>query len=44
MKEATKVASTSELEDIGQRLEAKSRRFRELLAAGAPWIEGEPLP
>jgi hypothetical protein len=33
MKEATKVASTSELEDIGQRLEAKSRRFREILAA-----------
>ncbi len=33
MKEATKVASTSELEDIGQRLQAKSRRFRELLAA-----------
>ena len=33
MKEATKVASTSELEDIGQRLAAKSRRFRELLTA-----------
>ncbi len=32
MKEATKVASTGELEDIGQRLEAKSRRFRQLLA------------
>ena len=32
MKEATKVATGTELEDIGQRLEAKSRLFRELLA------------
>ncbi len=32
MKEATKVASGTELEDIGQRLEAKSRLFREILA------------
>ena len=32
MKEATKVATGTELEDIGQRLEAKSRRFREILA------------
>ncbi len=31
-KEATKVATGSELEDIGRRLEAKSRLFRELLA------------
>ncbi len=31
MKEATKLASVTELEDIGQRLEAKSRRFGELL-------------
>ncbi len=32
MKEATRVASGTELEDIGQRLEAKSRLFREILA------------
>ena len=32
MKEATKVATGTELEDIGQRLEAKSRLFREILA------------
>ena len=32
MKEATKVASGTELEDVGQRLEAKSRLFREILA------------
>ncbi len=32
MKEATKVATGTELEDIGERLEAKSRLFRELLA------------
>ncbi len=32
IKEATKVASGSELEDIGRRLEAKSRLFREILA------------
>ena len=32
MKEATKVATGSELEDIGERLEAKSRLFREMLA------------
>lgn len=33
MKEATKLASASELEDIGARLETKSERFRKLLAA-----------
>ncbi len=32
MKEATKVATGTELEDVGERLEAKSRLFRELLA------------
>ena len=32
MKEATKVATGTELEDVGQRLEAKNRLFRELLA------------
>ena len=32
MKEATKVATGTELEDIGQRLDAKSRLFREILA------------
>lgn len=32
MKEATKVATGTELEDIGERLEAKSRLFREILA------------
>lgn len=32
MKEATKVATGTELEDIGERLAAKSRMFRELLA------------
>lgn len=31
MKEATRLASVSELEDIGDRLEAKSRVFRQLL-------------
>ncbi len=32
MKEATKVATGTELEDVGERLEAKSRLFREILA------------
>ncbi|MCP3958014.1 MAG: hypothetical protein GY719_09190 [bacterium] len=32
MKEATKVATGTELEDIGERLEAKSRLFQEILA------------
>ena len=32
MKEATKVASGTDLEDIGMRLEAKSQLFREILA------------
>ncbi len=32
MKEATRVATGTELEDIGERLEAKSRLFREILA------------
>lgn len=32
MKEATKVATGTELEDIGERLETKSRLFREILA------------
>ena len=39
MKEATKLASTTELEDIGERLEHKSRVFAELLRRGAPGRE-----
>lgn len=35
MKEATKLATTAELEDIGQRLEMKSAVFAALLAPGA---------